>query len=166
MTLKPMTIAAVVAILAALAGGIGCWILGARLDAAQTEALAQRARANAFEARLREVVAANTAADTAILDLRSRLDTCVGQAQDVETAIGDAIAERDAATIERDRLREQLQKAREADYAEDPTCRAWGATPVCGRVTRRVREQWDAARGGDEAGGGGRAEAPARRDPR
>lgn len=101
-----------------------------------------------------------------VQQLAQALKNQIGREQAVQRALDTAS---DNLTKARDRAAaylSQLNAQRDATYATDSTCSAWGNAPVCGAITGSLFDQWEAARnpsGND--GAGGEAGAAAGRHP-
>lgn len=165
-----------------VATGTARYFHGEMKDAEQAKtdaATAHDAVVGGLNTRISTLAGANKHEQAVVKELARRLVTAVGQHQQAETALTNAIDTRDRARRERDRALSQLRQAQEANYANDETCAVWGARPVCGRITDGVLDQWQRARGsdgtGDQDGAGGnpgaaagadRSDADRRADPR
>lgn len=109
-------------------------------------------------------VAANESNRTTIEDLAKRLDTAITETERLDGLLVSADNKLLAAQRDRAEAIAKLEAQRENDYANDPTCGAWGAAPVCGRITGSLLDQWReaaAAGRGDPDPRGGSAAAPA-----
>lgn len=106
-------------------------------------------------------VAVNEGQRKVIEDLAARLDTAITENENIDRLLTDAT--NTLAYVQRQRAEAvaQLEAERENDYATDPSCAAWGAAPVCGRITGGLLDQWrgaqESGRGGADAGGGSAA---------
>jgi hypothetical protein len=155
---------------------------GEMQDAQKSEADAKTANeavVGGLNTRISELNAAKAHEQAVVKELAKRLRTAVGQHEQAEQALADAITQRDRARRERDRAHSLTRKAQEANYENDETCAVWGARPVCGRITDGVLDQWQRARGSDGTGdqdgagrdagaaaGTDRSDADRRADPR
>ena len=137
-------------------GGTARYFHGEMKDARKSEADAKTANeavVGGLNTRISELNAANAHEQAVVKEVAKRLHTAVGQHEQAEQALADAITQRDRARRERDRAHSLTRKAQEAKYENDESCAAWGARPVCGRITDGVLDQWERARGSDGAGG-------------
>lgn len=138
-----------------IASGTAAYYHGEMKDAEQAKIDAQAthdAVVGSLNTRISELGAVNENEHAVVEELAKRLFIAVGKRQQAEKALTDAITNRDSARRERDRVLCQLRQAQEASYANDETCAAWGARPVCGRITDGVLDQWQRARGSDGTG--------------
>lgn len=125
-------------------------VTGAR-DSAQTQLRATEDARNT-------AVAVNEGQKKVVEDLLARLDTAITENENIDRLLTDA--NNTLAYVQRQRAEAvaQLEAERENDYATDPSCAAWGAAPVCGRITGGLLDQWrgaqEAGRAGADAGGG------------
>ena len=130
--------------------GLTIYVKDARHDAAIATADATKDKAEGFvrerDRRITELDAANAGNQDVVRDLQNRLAEAVGQQQATDKINRDAVAARDAARRERDTALAKLNSQREHDYATDPTCADWARRPVCGAISRSLRDQWEAAR--------------------
>jgi hypothetical protein len=131
-------------------------IVTAERDAAITNlAAADNARAAA--------VAANVSQKATVEELAARLDTAITENEGLDRLLTDANNTLRLVQRQRAEAIAKLEAEREKDYALDPSCGAWGAAAVCGRITGGLLDQWRgtqaAGRGDGNAAGGGAAPA-------
>lgn len=103
------------------------------------------------------LVTTGTACYTTGTDLAQRLNACIRSSETAAESERAALAQRDAATLERDAAQRAAREQRRTLYATDSTCAAWAAAPVCGAISDQLRAQWadrasTAARGSGKAG--------------
>lgn len=148
--------------------GITLWGIGARHDgeiatvqAKLDTAISER---DAARAEVRSAVLTNTSQQGIIEDLAARLNDAITANEQLDRLLTDANNTLIVAQRERAAALSQLEAQRETDYATDPSCAAWGAAPVCARITGGLRDQWRAAQRsarGDRDPAGGSAAAAA-----
>lgn len=135
--------------------GTARYFHGEMKDAQKSEADAKTAHdavVGGLNLRISELGAANTHEHSVVEELARRLVTAVGQHQQAEEALTDAITQRDRARRERERALSQFRQAQEANYENDETCAVWGTRPVCGGISDGLQLQWERARGSDGTG--------------
>lgn len=149
LTVKPLlwTILALLVLLVVQWG-----ISSARLAKAHTSvAYANSAMAeatatlNTVNEAMAQAITANRSNVAVITDLQQRLSDAVGRRQEVQAALAKAEADRDAARAARNAATAALNAQREKTYANDPSCAAWGARPVCGAISDGLQQQWKGA---------------------
>lgn len=106
------------------------------------------------------LVTTGTACFTTGTELAQRLNACIRYSETAAESERAALAQRDAATLERDAAQRAAREQRRTLYATDATCAAWAAAPVCGAISDQLRAQW-ADRASSTAGGSGKAGAGA-----
>lgn len=152
LTVKPLLIA-IGALLVALAVAIGTIVVkDARHDAALSKVQADVATCGTELTAATEsnanLTRANASQTQVVEDLAGRLDKAITETERLDELLADAGARQRALQAERDTALAQLDTIRETDYANDPSCAAWGAAPVCGRISAGVQERWRIARSG------------------
>lgn len=116
---------------------------------------------DATESARNTALAVNEGQKKVVEELIARLDTAITENENIDRLLTDA--NNTLAYVQRQRAEAvaQLEAERENDYATDPNCNAWGAAPVCGRITGGLLDQWRdaqaAGRGGAEPDRGGAA---------
>lgn len=118
---KPLAIALGVSLLVNVAF-FALW----RINAAESESA---------ETKLDAATEANAGNMSTINAQRDALDACVGLNQFVERLAAQATADYEAAKALRDQAAADRRAARSKVYANDPTCGAWAAGPVCRAVS-------------------------------
>ena len=132
--------------------------LEAKLAIAESAASSANTQLAATEDARNTAVAVNEGQKKVVEDLLARLDTAITENENIDQLLTDA--NNTLAYVQRQRAEAvaQLEAERENDYATDPSCAAWGAAPVCGRITGGLLDQWrgaqEAGRAGADAGGG------------
>lgn len=133
-----------------------------KVTAVQTERDSARSESAEKSDQLRALARVNEANRGVADELARRLKEAVGQEQQTQSILAKAVAERDTARRARAAAETKLSQQRQVTYATDPTCREWGARPVCAAISDSVWQQWEAARSGADAGPDrGGSEAPA-----
>ena len=118
---KPLAIALGVSVLANVIGGFWIWALRAESESADT--------------KLDAATDANAGNMAVINAQRDALDACVGLDQFVARLAEKATADYEAAKALREQAAADRRAARSKVYANDPTCGAWAAGPVCRAVS-------------------------------
>ena len=118
---KPLAIALGVSVLANVIGGFWIWALRAESESADT--------------KLDAATDANAGNMATINAQRDALDACVGLDQFVARLAEKASADYEAAKALREQAAADRRAARSKVYANDPTCGAWAAGPVCRAVS-------------------------------
>lgn len=151
LTVKPLLWACGLLLLA-VAGLTGALVVqGARHDAAIAKVEADRddlqTKLGAAEGSLTAAVEANAKSHKAVEDLAGKLDVAIRETERLDELLLSAETELSYTRRARDDALAKLESQRENVYASDPSCSAWGAAPVCGRITGSVLDEWrDAAR--------------------
>lgn len=158
LTVKPLlwTILALLVLLVVQWGVNKAAVASARTAVAEAKAAVAdvSGKLTVSDEALAAAATANTSNTAVIKDLQQRLSDAVGRRQEVQAALAKAEADRDAARAARNAATAALNAQREKTYANDPSCAAWGARPVCGAISDGLRQQWqDAA---TPAAGGGK----------
>ena len=98
--------------------------------------------------KIDELEAANRQVNVVVDDLAQRLEAEARSKQDVEAALARARVALDAKQRALDSALDHLARAKESIYATDSTCADWADRPVCGAITERVLDQYEALRSG------------------
>lgn len=94
-----------------------------------------RAEAESADTKLQTATDANAGNMAVINAQRDALDACVGLDQFVARLAEKATADYEAAKALREQAAADRRAARSKVYANDPTCGAWAAGPVCRAVS-------------------------------
>lgn len=149
LTVKPLlwVIAALLVLLVLQWGVNKAAVASARASVADARAAVATADAQLTVTgkALADALQANLTNNASIDQLQQRLDEAVGRRQQVQQALANAEAERDAARSARNAASAALKTDREKTYATDQSCAAWGARPVCGAISNGLQQQWERA---------------------
>lgn len=129
-------------VLLILAGGYE-WNRARGLETKLTAMTASRdaavKRADLADADVERAVAANASQVKAIAALQASLNDATALTAEAKAAGARALARLKVSEAARRAAQTRETEARSAIYANDPTCAAWGALPVCPAIAGRLR---------------------------
>lgn len=149
LTVKPLlwVCGILMAAVAALSGLL--LVKDARHEAAITTKTSQIAdlerELGAADGQVKTLAAANAKQTKTVESLVGKLEIAVQETANLDTLLRGTEADLHNALNARDKALALLTSQRDKDYASDPSCSAWGASPVCGRITGSVFDEWRAA---------------------
>lgn len=149
LTVKPLLWACGILFAAVLALSGVIVVKDARHDAAitakATEISDLQRELSAADGQVVVLAAANAKQTKTVESLVGKLEMAVQETADLDRLLRGSEAETRDALNARDKALALLTSQRDKDYASDPSCSAWGTTPVCGRITGSVLDEWNAA---------------------